>query len=179
MDVTAPASRAALSDPAAAFERLFLAEYARVVSIAHRVLADGAAAEDVAQEVFADFHRRHRPDATWAGAWLHRAAVHTALNALRSGRRRGTRESREANERRSSAVNPEQMVLEAERLALVRAALGRLPERTATILALRYSALSYAAVAAAIGVSANSVGTLLRRAEEAFRKEVGDALDPD
>ena len=35
---------------------------------------------------------------------------------------------------------------------------------------LRHSGLSYAEVAAAIGVQAGSVGTLLARAEERFRK---------
>jgi len=39
------------------FEGLFRAEYARVVGIAHRVLADQAEAEDVAQEVFLQVFR--------------------------------------------------------------------------------------------------------------------------
>src|SRR5207249_7465926 len=39
------------------FERLFVQEYAKVVAIAYRVLADRTAAEDVAQEVFLKFHR--------------------------------------------------------------------------------------------------------------------------
>src|SRR5438552_8096570 len=40
-----------------AFESLFRTEYARVVGIAHRVLADQAEAEDVAQDVFVSFYR--------------------------------------------------------------------------------------------------------------------------
>jgi RNA polymerase sigma-70 factor (ECF subfamily) len=54
----------------------------------------------------------------------------------------------------------------------VQAALSRLPERSAAVLALRYSGLSYAEVAAALGVKTNAVGTLLRRAEAALRKEM-------
>jgi len=42
-----------------AFESLFRSEYARVVGIAHRVLADQAEAEDVAQDVFISFYRGH------------------------------------------------------------------------------------------------------------------------
>ena len=42
-----------------AFESLFTSEYGRVVGIANRVLADSHEAEDVAQEVFVDFHRLH------------------------------------------------------------------------------------------------------------------------
>ncbi len=75
------------------FERLFAREYPRVVAIARRVLADAHAAEDVAQEVFVAFHRGHDPDAPFAAAWLHRAAVHRALNDLRAARRRTGREA--------------------------------------------------------------------------------------
>ena len=64
-----------------AFEALFVTEYPRVVGVANRVLVDRAEAEDVAQEVFLDFHRHHSPTAPYAAAWLHRAAWHTALPA--------------------------------------------------------------------------------------------------
>ncbi len=40
------------------------------------------------------------------------------------------------------------------------------------MLALRYSGLSYAEVAQAMAVQVNQVGTILRRAEEALRKEI-------
>src|SRR5256885_16801796 len=82
-----------------AFEALFVAEYPKVVGVANRVLVDRAEAEDVAQEVFLDFHRRHSPTAPYAAAWLHRAAWHTALNRVRGRRRRERREVLDAGER--------------------------------------------------------------------------------
>jgi RNA polymerase sigma factor (sigma-70 family) len=159
----------------APFDRLFLAEYGRVVAIANRVLADRAEAEDVAQEVFIDFHRRHRADAPYAPAWLHRAAVHTALNRLRSRRRRERRERAQAGDGDPAPLDPEQEVERREDRRLLQAALARLPERAAAVLALRYSGLSYVEVGAALGVSAGQVGTRLRRAEHALRKEVNRA----
>src|SRR5260370_9169557 len=75
-----------------AFEALFVTQYSRVVGVANRVLVDRAEAEDVAQEVFLDFHRHHSPTAPYAAAWLHRAAWHTALNRIRGRRRRERRE---------------------------------------------------------------------------------------
>ena len=48
-----------LVDESDVFERLFVAEYARVVAIARRILGDMDEVEDVAQEVFVSFHRRH------------------------------------------------------------------------------------------------------------------------
>ncbi len=156
----------------APFERLFHGHYSRVVAIAYQVLADRHEAEDVAQEVFLSFHARHSPDASYAPAWLHAAAAHTALNVLRGKRRRERREATQAQTQDAAVRDPEQIVERAERRREVRAALGRLPARKAAVLALRYSGLSYAEVAAALGVGVGQVGTLLRRAEEALRKEV-------
>ena len=78
-----------------AFERVFRSEYARVVGIAHRVLADQAEAEDVAQDVFISFYRGHPADASYGRAWLHAAAAHAALNAVRGRDRRAGRSGRD------------------------------------------------------------------------------------
>ena len=161
---------AAKAVAATAFERLFAAEYARVVRIANRVLADPTEAEDVAQEVFASFARGHRPDAPFAAAWLHAAAAHRALNALRSRKRRADREERGATP--EAAVDPHEAAERDERRRAVREALHRLPQRSSAVLVLRYSGLSYAEVAQALGVGVGQVGTMLRRAEERLRKEL-------
>jgi len=167
------AIRQRVPDP---FERLFLQEYPKVVAIAYRVLADRPAAEDVAQEVFLKFHRSHSPDSERASGWLHAAAVHSALNVIRGERRRAQRETAHALDPAQTAVaNPERLVEEAEQRREVRRALSRLPQRTAALLMLRHSGLSYAEVATALGIRVGNVGTLLRRAEEAVRKEVNRA----
>lgn len=156
-----------------AFEELFRSEYVRVVAIAHRVLADQAEAEDVAQDVFVSFYRTHPANAPYGPAWLHAAAAHAALNALRGRDRRTRREAAQALPLDAAAVDdPAEVVVASETRDEVRAVLARLPERSATLLALRYSGLSYAEIAAALDVRASSVGTLLRRAEDAFRREL-------
>lgn len=160
------------------FDRLFVQEYRRVVAIAYRVLNDAAEAEDVAQDVFVSFSRRHHPDAPFASAWLHRAASHLALNTLRSQRRRGRRERDDATSQarlqdvQARSLDPSESLDLSEDRRQVRQVLGRLPSRSAKVLALRYSGLSYAEVAAALGCGVGQIGTLLRRAEEAFRKEM-------
>jgi RNA polymerase sigma factor (sigma-70 family) len=157
------------------FDRLFDEEYARVAAIARRVLGDPVAAEDVAQEVFLDLHRRFgdNPGAK-APAWARTAAAHTALNMIRTNRRRAVREVRFATEP-SLANDPEASVEASETTRAVRAALARIPRRQAMVLALRYSGLSYAEIASSLGIGVNAVGTRLRRAEARLRKEVGDA----
>ncbi len=154
------------------FERLFIDEYPRVVGIANRVLADRQEAEDVAQEVFVDFHRLHRPDAAYAAPWLHRAAAHAALNVIRSRTRRARRENIYGESFSNHAPDPADQVEQTETRRMVRSALLRLPAKSATVLALRYGGLSYAEVASAIGVNVGQIGTLLKRAEAALRREV-------
>jgi RNA polymerase sigma-70 factor (ECF subfamily) len=155
------------------FERLFLDEYPKVVAIAYKVLADRTAAEDVAQEVFLKFYRSLSPDSERASGWLHAAAVHSALNVIRGERRRSQRETAHVRDTVDSQIaNPEGIVEAAEQRREVRRVLARLPERTASVLLLRHSGLSYAEVASALGLKVGNVGTVLRRAEEALRKEV-------
>jgi len=157
-------------------EQVFRADYARVVAVAARVLGSGAEAEDVAQEVFLSFARSAVPAAEAPG-WLTVAAVHTALNSLRSGRRRSAREVAAREDPAAPDVADAVVVLDERRR--VRAALGRLPRTQAVALVLRHSGLSYADVAAALHLSPGSVGTTVRRAESALRKELSTDASSD
>lgn len=165
--VSGPRERGAVR---ADLEQIFRATYPRVVAVAARVLGSRDEAEDVAQEVFLTFGRSSVPAGQAAG-WLSVAAAHTALNHLRSGRRRAVREEAA---RDGQAVSPDvaDAVVTRDERRLVRAALARLPRRQAVALVLRHSGLSYAEVAAALDLSPGSVGTTVRRAESALCKEL-------
>ncbi len=154
-------------------EEVFRAGYPRVVAVAARVLGSRDEAEDVAQEVFLSFGRSSVP-AGEAMGWLTVAAAHTALNSLRSGRRRTAREEAVGPVERS-VPDAADAVLVLEERRRVRAALARLPRKQAVALVLRHSGLTYAEVAAALDLSPGSVGTTVRRAESALRQE----LSPD
>ncbi|GLX93052.1 hypothetical protein Hesp01_10020 [Herbidospora sp. NBRC 101105] len=159
------------SDPPvrADLEQVFRAVYPRVVAVAARVLGSRDEAEDVAQEVFLAFGRSAVP-AGEATGWLSVAAAHTALNHLRSGRRRTAREENAGGE--TVAPDIADAVVTRDERRRVREALARLPRRQAVALVLRHSGLSYAEVAAALDLSPGSVGTIVRRAESALRKEL-------
>ena len=156
-------------------ERVFRVEYPRVVGVARRVLGGEAAAEDVAQEVFLAFARSSVP-ASAAGGWLAVAAAHTALNTLRTSRRRDDREARaQADPVRGpqpAGGDPADDVVAASERARVRAALAALPRAQAVALVLRHSGVGYAEIADALGIAPSGVGTTVRRAEAALRKEL-------
>ncbi|MFI0446698.1 sigma-70 family RNA polymerase sigma factor [Actinomadura sp. 6N118] len=165
--VSSPLGRGAVRSD---LEQVFRTAYPRVVAVAARVLGSRDEAEDVAQEVFLTFARSSVPTGE-AVRWLSVAAAHTALNHLRSGRRRATREEAADS---SGAISPDiaDAVVTLDERRRVRAALARLPRRQAVALVLRHSGLSYAEVAAALDLSPGSVGTTVRRAESALRKEL-------
>jgi RNA polymerase sigma-70 factor (ECF subfamily) len=158
-------------------EQVFRAAYPRVVAVAARVLGSRDEAEDVAQEVFLAFGRSSVP-AGQAPGWLSVAAAHTALNHLRSGRRRAAREAA-AGGAPVAVPDAADTVVTLDERRRVREALGRLPRAQAVALVLRHSGVSYAEVAAALDLSPGSVGTTVRRAESALRKELNRDASSD
>ncbi len=168
-------SRSSPPSAFAGFEQFFRQQYPIVVRVAFAVVGDAQLAQDVAQDVFvAALTRFPDPaDSDHAVAWVRVAAAHTALNAIRGERRRQRRQELSGSE--PAPAGPEEKVLERESRAEVRQALARLPRRAATVLVLRHNGLSYAEVAEAMNVTVGQVGTMLRRAESALRKELTNA----
>lgn len=159
------------------FEQLFDTEYPRVVAVARRITGN-AQAEDIAQEVFAAYLLNPISPADHARAWLHRVAVYRALNAVRNEKRRTSREwrnelledpTRKANR---PGADPIESLERAEIRSDVRAALSRISQRYATVLAMRYGGLRYKEISHAMNVRSDAVGTLLIRAERALKREM-------
>ena len=171
-------SGSARGDVRTDLDEIFRRDYQRVVGVAARVLGSRDQAEDVAQEVFLSFGRSSVPTGEASG-WLYVAAAHTALNLLRSGRRRASREETAAAANDVVVSDVADAVVTLEERSRVRAALARLPRKQAMALVLRHSGLSYAEVAAALDLSPGSVGTSVRRAESALRKELNRHASSD
>jgi RNA polymerase sigma factor (sigma-70 family) len=175
------AAAAAAFAPASTLDELFAAEYARVVAIARRIVADANEAEDVAQDVFADLAGRRPP---YAPSWLYAAAVHRALNAVRSRKRRAAREQRTHRLLQPLAAaarvsdDPAAALERRDDERAIRAAMRRLRKRDAALLALRYGGdLSYREIAAVLHVPPAHVGTLLARAQTALAREMHRRAD--
>jgi RNA polymerase sigma-70 factor (ECF subfamily) len=154
----------------AAFEAFFREHYRVVVRLAQSVLGDVHAAQDVAQDVFLAAYRRFPGDYEQAAGWVRVAAVHTALNVLRGERRRDKRQR--LVDGTPSPPSVEDTVLGREAREELRRVLARLPHRSAAVLVMRHGGMSYLEIADALGVKVGHIGTLLRRAESALRKEM-------
>ena len=152
------------------FEAFFRGHYRVVVRLGQNVVGDSQRAQDVAQDVFLAAYRRFGGDYEQAAGWVRVAAVHTALNVLRGERRRDRRQL--LVQASSSQPSAEDTVIDREARAELRGSLARLPRRSAAVVVMRHSGMSYLEIAEALGVKVGQVGTLLRRAESALRKEM-------
>ena len=151
------------------FESFFHAHYERIARVIARLIGDPARAEELAVEALWKLWQNPRAHGDSAGGWLYRTAVRMGLNELRSTVRRARHES--LAEPVAAFPSPEEVRAAAEEQRQVRQVLAALDPRQAGLLLLRSSGLSYQEVADAMEINPASVGTLLSRAQEAFRKE--------
>lgn len=151
------------------FESVFYAHYARIARTIALVIRDTARAEELAVDVFWQYWQTPKAQGDRAGGWLYRTAVRRALNELRR-RTRSDHYEKLAHDG-GHTPTPEELRASAEIQEHVREVLAELAPRQAELLALRANGLSYEEVAAALELNPASVGTLLARAQQAFRKE--------
>lgn len=151
------------------FEAVFRHNYTRIGRVIARVVRDPARAEDLAVEVFLKLWLSRHAQPVNPEAWLYRVAVRRALDELRRQNRRARYESLVKFIRR--VPTPEETHGVHEERHRVRRVLAVIQSRQAELLLLRSDGLSYQELAAALKLNPASVGTLLVRAQQAFRKE--------
>src|SRR5215470_16411201 len=150
-------------------DTLFTAYYRRLTRLLYRVTGDTARAEEFAAEAFWRLHDKPPRDVTNIEGWLYRTGLHLALDYLKKERRRARYESLALLF--GVPPNPHQAVEQQEKQARVRRALASLKPVQAAMLLLRSEGLSYAELAAALNLNPASVGALLARAGQSFKKE--------
>jgi RNA polymerase sigma-70 factor (ECF subfamily) len=161
-------------DKSTDFEALFQKHWNRVYAVLFRLVGDHAEAEDLALEVFWRLYRtppKNNSSKNISG-WLYRVATNLGYNELRSTKRR-SRYEQEAGYKELVDNKPLDPSAEVERTMQreqVRQILVKMKPRSAKMLVLRHSGLSYAEIAVTLDVSLGSVGTMLARAEREFAK---------
>jgi RNA polymerase sigma-70 factor (ECF subfamily) len=167
---SSPATRTAVES--SAFEALFQQHWEKLCRVLYSFLGDWDEAEDLALDTFVQLYHRPPADSERLGGWLYRVATNKALNALRARKRRQGYEGQATVLALESEApgDPEAVVEQAQERQRVRAALEVIKPRSAQILILRHSGMTYAEIAAALQISPASVGTLLARAEMEFER---------
>lgn len=164
------------------FEELFREEFenrfSSVFRYVDRLSGDPDMAADIAQEAFMRLYQRGAlPIDT--GSWLAVVARNLFHNARARTNRRQRLLARERDRRLTddSIRSPEIDFEAARNREKVRSALDRLPLREREMLVLRYEGYSYREIAKILEMNPASVGTLLARAKEAFRRALEDRGD--
>ncbi|MBZ5577928.1 MAG: sigma-70 family RNA polymerase sigma factor [Acidobacteriia bacterium] len=150
-------------------ERIFRLHYTRLAQVIARVVRDPARAEELAVEVCLKWSARRITDAENSERWLYRAAVRSGLNELRHQVRR-SRYERVVSFVRGSPT-PEELLAARQEQERVRLLLATIKPREAELLVLRSQGFTYEELAAILHLNPASIGTLLSRAQQTFRKE--------
>jgi RNA polymerase sigma-70 factor (ECF subfamily) len=149
---------------------LFETQFRRLFRVLDRLSGDPELAADLAQEAFVRLHQRGTlPDDP--PAWLISVAMNLFRNERSSvGRRhRLLGGGRGARVQADPAISPLEAVESEEARLRVRQVVAALPERDQRLLLLRAEGYSYREIASALSLNEASVGTLLARAQRAFR----------
>lgn len=133
------------------------------------MIRDPARAEELAVEVLLKFWRSRAWSQEKPEAWLHRVAVRRAIDELRHEVRRSRYERLFRFGKRPPT--PEELRSTGEQQERVRAVLAAICTRDAELLLLRSNGLTYEEAALTLSLNPASVGTLVARAQHAFRKE--------
>lgn len=154
------------------FEDLFREHWNRICRVLYRLVGDWDEAEDLALDTFVRLYRQPPARNDNPGGWLYRVATNLGFNALRARKRRQQYEQQAGLDGLERGEPPSQdpaaAVEHNQQQARVRQALAQIKPRSAQLLILRHSGLSYAELAAAVDVKPSSIGTLLSRAEVEF-----------
>jgi RNA polymerase sigma factor (sigma-70 family) len=162
-------SRVAVGDPAAS-RALVARKLPRLLSLAGRMLGDGAEAEDVAQEAFLRIWKqapKWRPGAARFDTWLHRVALNLCYDRLR---RRRELAFAEPPDRPDEGPGPDRGLEAQDTGRRVARALQALPDRQREAIVLcHHQELGNIEAAAVMGVSVEALESLLGRGRRALR----------
>jgi RNA polymerase sigma-70 factor, ECF subfamily len=159
----------AISTSDTGFDALFAANYKPLTRVIYRVLGDTAASEEVASEAFWKLHRNPPASDHNLAGWLYRTGIRLALDSLKKRKRRVSYEANAPGPR--AAPSPEDAVSQQEQQFRVRQVLSVLNPVQSSLLILRSESYRLNEIADILALNPNSVGTLLGRADSAFRKE--------
>ena len=150
-------------------ETAFAAHYRRVARTIALVIGNRGRAEELAVDVFLKWVHNGAASGPNPEGWLYRTAANLAIDELRKQTRRAQFD-RLFRWMREPAT-PEEIHSANQERDHVRVVLAMMQRRQAELLVLRTQGFSYEELASTLSLNRASIGTLLKRAEQTFRKE--------
>lgn len=156
----------------------------RILGYANRILGDKAEAEDVAQEAMLRLWRvapDWRQGEAKVTTWLYRVTTNLCTDRFRTRQRRKLSALDEAPDVEDGAPTAETVLIEADRMAALNAALAALPDRQREAVVLRHiEGFTNPEIAAVMDVGVEAVESLIARGKRALaailagrRKDLG------
>ena len=169
-------------DPGA-FEVVYDRHGAAAYSLAHRIVGDAQAAEDVTQEAFLSVWRSdagYDPGRGSVRGWLFGIVRNRAIDSLRHEGARPARSLREPDDILGAEQAPERTDAEALRRDAahrVRGGLGELPPEQSRVIELAYfGGFTHAEIAQLLGVPLGTVKGRMRLGLEKMRAQVAEGM---
>jgi RNA polymerase sigma factor (sigma-70 family) len=152
------------------------AHRAQAVAAVQRAMRGAIDAEDCVQEATMRLAWRDDLDPARVRALLTRAAVHIAIDRLRSRRREERAMARLGADLTRRTISPEDVVADRAEVARLMAAVDTLPRRERQVMRLRLSGLSVLETAKLLGLSHKSVEGMYTRARARVRLMLATVL---
>jgi RNA polymerase sigma-70 factor (sigma-E family) len=165
--MSSPGEPADRGGATAAVTALYQANALGMIRLAHVILGDRAAAEDVVQDAFSGLYRRwgRLADHDKALAYVRTSVLNACRTALRRGKREFSVESPTGRGARPAHSASQTSVDDEDERVTVMAALRRLPSRQREVLVLRfYLDLSDQQIADQMGIGTSTVRSSAHRA---------------
>jgi RNA polymerase sigma-70 factor (ECF subfamily) len=151
------------------FDEFFAANYTALTRLVYRVVGDIGWAEELAAEAFWKLHQNPPASDHNLAGWLYRTGLRLALDNLKKRKRRAHYEALAPAP--GAVESPEEALAQIEQQIRVRQVLASIKPEQSALLVLRSEGYTLGEMATILAINSSSVGTLLARADTAFRKE--------
>ncbi|EJS47185.1 RNA polymerase sigma factor (sigma-70 family) [Bacillus sp. RC251] len=153
------------------FEDLFKQNYVYVVKQIVWIVKNQTIAEELAQEVFLQLYRNNWKEIENLSGWLLKSSTFVAYKYLRSEKRHQARVDKTIQYHEVQHISSlDDDWIRKEEITKVQLALSEMNEKDQTILLMKFSGFQYKEIGEILQIDISSIGTLLVRAKQKFRK---------